>query len=141
MSESQANENNVGEPSTPVSATETSYPAGTIQPTPVVEAQVPTSFNEVVAEDNNTRVTSFKEVDDNGIVQDDYVPLAVKLDDDITADDSVAIEDEEAPLGVAKSGLGGRVWWYWILIIISAISGKVAKDKRDSKEKEVETEK
>ena len=53
-------------------------------------------------------------------------------------DDDTIIEDEETPLGVNKSGLGGRMWWYWILIIISAITGKIAKDKKKATQKEVD---
>lgn len=45
-------------------------------------------------------------------------------------EDFTIIEDEETPLGIKKSGLSGRIWWYWILIIITALTGKVAKDKR-----------
>jgi len=62
------------------------------------------------------------------------------LGDDLAdvADDEVTIEDEETPLAVTKSGLGGRVWWYWILIIISALTGKMAKDKRKAVVKEAE---
>ena len=72
------------------------------------------------------------------------MPLSVRLDgadlaDDFD-DDLTAIEDEETPLGIKRSGLGGRVWWYWILIIISAISGKIAKDKRKVTEKNIDTE-
>jgi hypothetical protein len=59
--------------------------------------------------------------------------LASEFEDEYTT-----IQDEETPLSITKSGLGGRVWWYWILIIITAITGKVAKDKRSMVEKEVE---
>jgi hypothetical protein len=71
-------------------------------------------------------------------LDDVQVPLAVRLDDADLDDDSVVVKDEETPLAMDKSGLGGRVWWYWILIIISALTGKVAKDKRKSAIKETE---
>ena len=45
----------------------------------------------------------------------------------------VEILEEETPLGVAKSGISGRVLWYRILILISDVSGKIAKDKRKNK--------
>jgi hypothetical protein len=79
-------------------------------------------------------VVSFNELDEDiDTISDEQVPLAVRLDDGdetVTADDSsITIEDEDTPLATTKSGLGGRVWWYWILIIISLLTGKVAKDK------------
>ena len=53
------------------------------------------------------------------------------LDDDaLNTDEVVVINDEGTPLGISKAGMGGRVWWYWILLIISAITGKVAKEKK-----------
>ncbi|WP_170830806.1 hypothetical protein [Pseudobutyrivibrio sp. ACV-2] len=80
--------------------------------------------------------THFNEVGRDNSIGNNQVPLAVVLDRD--AEDIVVIKDEETPLGIAKSGAGARVWWYWILIIISAVSGKVAKDKRKAKASSVE---
>ncbi len=80
--------------------------------------------------------THFNEVGRDNSIGNNQVPLAVVLDRD--AEDVVVIKDEETPLGIAKSGAGARVWWYWILIIISAVSGKVAKDKRKAKASSVE---
>ena len=100
-------------------------------------------FNEVQttpartnASANTANTTRFNEVDRNHSIEDEQVPLAVVLDKD--ADDVVVIKDDETPLGIAKSGAGARVWWYWILIVISAVSGKVAKDKRKAKANAVE---
>ena len=53
-------------------------------------------------------------------------------------DEDVAIKDEETPLAVEKSSISGRAWWYWILIIISAITGNVAKNKEKATQKEME---
>ena len=92
-------------------------------------------YNEV----NNaagTNVNTFNEVGGAGI-EDAQVPLAVRLDDDLV-DEDVAIKDEETPLAVEKSGVSGRAWWYWILIIISAITGNVAKNKEKATQKEME---
>ena len=50
----------------------------------------------------------------------------------------MAIKDEETPLAVEKSNISGRAWWYWILIIISAITGNVAKNKEKATQKEME---
>ena len=92
-------------------------------------------YNEV----NNaagTNVNTFNEVGGAGI-EDAQVPLAVRLDDDLV-DEDVAIKDEETPLAVEKSNISGRAWWYWILIIISAITGNVAKNKEKATQKEME---
>lgn len=103
-------------------------------------------FNEVTGGGSVDMVTSFNELDEHGsTITDEQVPLSVRLDvaDDWArnmGDELTSIEDEETPLAVTKSGLGGRVWWYWILIIISAITGKVAKDKRNKLQKEVDSE-
>ena len=83
-----------------------------------------------------TNVNTFNEVGGAGI-EDAQVPLAVRLDDDLV-DEDVAIKDEETPLAVEKSGVSGRAWWYWILIIISAITGNVAKNKEKATQKEME---
>ena len=109
---------------TPASASETNE-----------EASVTTEFNEVNNVNNRT-VNRLNEVGPADI-GDAQVPLAVRLDD-ADLDDDTIIEDEETPLGVNKSGLGGRMWWYWILIIISAITGKIAKDKKKATQKEVD---
>jgi hypothetical protein len=107
---------------------------------------ITTSFNEVT---NNTvsRVSNFNELEGDEIqgIADEQVPLAVVLDDDHTAanvgdEDLTTIEDEETPLAISKSGLAGRVWWYWILIIISALAGKRAKDKKEAKTEAVRAE-
>ena len=135
--------NNAGIPATSAAAIAPSASA-------TIESQVAAnSFNEIaaapVAAGRAENVTSFNELDNNrDAIRDEQVPLAVQLDDDVEREadrDDVSITDEETPLAVAKSGLGSRAWWYWILIIISVISGKVAKDKRKLKEKEVETDK
>jgi hypothetical protein len=75
------------------------------------------------------KTVKFNEVD--VALENQEVSLNVVLDDEAAKiDDVVVIEDEDTPLAMAKSGVSGRVWWYWILILISAISGKIAKDKR-----------
>ena len=122
-SETPGNPENPGG-STPASASETNE-----------EASVTTEFNEVNNVNNRT-VNRLNEVVPADI-GDAQVPLAVRLDD-ADLDDDTIIEDEETPLGVNKSGLGGRMWWYWILIIISAITGKIAKDKKKATQKEVD---
>ena len=65
-------------------------------------------------------------------IADAQVPLAVVEDTDLedeitdlTDDETIEIQDEE----VAKAIDAGRVWWYWILIIIGLITGKTAYDK------------
>ena len=94
------------------------------------------SFNEVADNAETANTITFNEVE--VAIEDQEVSLAVVLDDEAAkVDDIVVIGEEETPLAMAKSGVSGRVWWYWILIIISAISGKIAKDKRKSKADEV----
>jgi hypothetical protein len=91
------------------------------------------SYSEVSERVAAASISSFNEVDEEGItpIEDEQVPLAVKLDDGtVSEDNTVSIEDEKAPLSKIKSGVDRRSWWYWILIIISAITGKTAKDKR-----------
>ena len=92
--------------------------------------------NNVAGNAAGTNVNTFNEVGGAGI-EDAQVPLAVRLDDDLV-DEDVAIKDEETPLAVEKSGISGRTWWYWILIIISAITGNVAKNKEKATQKEME---
>lgn len=93
------------------------------------------SYNEVAADDATITVTSFNEIADENeeTITDEQVPLAVRLDEgDETrtpATNVVSIEDEDTPLAATKT-IGGRAWWYWILILISLIAGKVAVDKR-----------
>ncbi len=105
--------------------------------TEVIEAE--NGFNEVSDNRPARSTASFNELDEEAdTIIGEQVPLSVKLDEIEDLDELfkpegkniVTIGDDETPLGVTKSGLGGRVWWYWILIIISAITGKIAKDKR-----------
>ena len=120
-SETPSNPNNGG--TTPASASETNE-----------DASSTTDFNEVDGNGNDRA----NRIGGGNTLDDVQVPLAVRLDDADLDDDSVVVKDEETPLAMDKSGLGGRVWWYWILIIISALTGKVAKDKRKSVIKETE---
>lgn len=94
----------------------------------VAPATTNDSFNEIVDDKTLIRTVRYNEVE---TLENQRVSLAVVLDDDLLkAEDVVVINDSETPLGVAKAEMGGRNWWYWILILISAITGKVAKEKR-----------
>nr|MCR5416287.1 hypothetical protein [Pseudobutyrivibrio sp.] len=103
------------------------------------------SYNEVANVADVASVVSFNEDDTteeaNTIIEDETVPLSVNMDNDSenARDGSVTITDEETPLAMQKSGLDGRSWWYWILIIISIITGKVAIDKRDNAKEAADT--
>ena len=94
------------------------------------------AFNEVT-NGPATSVANFNEVgDDIQTITNEQVPLAVVLDDNLEEFDengTVTIEDEYTPLAISRSGITGRIWWYWILIIISLITGKVSKDKKKAK--------
>ena len=110
------------------SATETAHVAP--------ETTATNNFNELADAKVTVKTTKFNEVD--VALENQEVSLAVVLDDEASkVDDVVEILEEETPLGMSKAGVGGRVWWYWILILISAISGKIAKDKRKSKVNEI----
>jgi hypothetical protein len=81
------------------------------------------------------------------VIEDEQVPLAVN-DEDLgdneeviapedtnTANDAgiVGIEDEDTPLGAAEEIGTKRKWYWWILLIIAAITGKTGYDKKNKK--------
>ena len=63
------------------------------------------------------------------------VLLEEPLDDEGTS--SITIEDTETAKAIVED-LAGRFWWYWILIIISAITAVTTTYKIKKQEKEVE---
>ena len=79
--------------------------------------------------------------DDNGItestnqtlneIEDEDVPLGVLEDDNM-----VELEDEDVPLaaGVKMNGSGDGIdvkpWYWWILAIVAAVTGKSVYDKK-----------
>jgi hypothetical protein len=81
------------------------------------------------------------------VIEDEQVPLAVNeedLGDDeevIAPEDTnasndtgiVGIEDEETPLGAMEETGTRRKWYWWILLIIAAITGKTGYDKKHKK--------
>jgi hypothetical protein len=81
-------------------------------------------------------------------IEDEQVPLAVNDEDDFaddaeviapentnTANDTgiVGIEDEETPLAASTVAETHRKWYWWILLIIAAITGKTGYDKKHKK--------
>jgi hypothetical protein len=85
---------------------------------------------------------------DTTVIEDEQVPLGVNEDEE-TADDAeaavigdtnvadevgnVEIEDEETPLAGAEDTETVRKWYWWILLIIAAITGKTGYDKKHKK--------
>ena len=68
-------------------------------------------------------------------IDEEQVPLAVvDADEEMDVTD---ILDPDTPLAITDD-LPGRVWWYWILIIISTISAFVGgnKSRKEAKAEE-----
>ncbi len=97
------------------------------------------NFNDAINAGRTTSVVSYNEVNNETTISDEEVPLSVidQTEEQFDDEGKVTIEDEDTPLAVTKSGLGGRIWWYWILIIISLISGKIAESKKKKYEKKL----
>ena len=83
------------------------------------------------------------ELDDEVVeIEDEDVPLGVLEDEEDTG--LVEIEDEETPLAANAGkgdgdGKGHRNWWWILLVIASAITGKKLYDKHAEKRKLAET--
>jgi hypothetical protein len=101
----------------------------------------------VADEDNGAGAVAEDANADGAVIEDEQVPLGVE--DEETADDAgaavigdanvadetgnVVIEDEETPLAGAEETETVRKWYWWILLIIAAITGKTGYDKKHKK--------
>ena len=79
-------------------------------------------------------------------IEDEDVPLGVLEDEDL-----VDLEDEDVPLAAgvkmngSEDGLNVKPWYWWILAVVAAITGKTVYDKKKkameaAKEAEIVTE-
>ena len=69
---------------------------------------------------------------DQVTIEEEEVPLAVMAEEE---DDTevTQIEDETTPLASGGAESVGRRFWWWVLAIVAAITGKTSYDKKNKK--------